>query len=277
LAQPEDGLVARCDLPVLELFNPTPGDALLPGAYLISGLALDPMAQQGASGVDQVSFFLGSRDQGGAPLGSVAPSGGARGADFSLSLDLPGADTARQQQLVAYARSSITGKETELSLPVVIGVKGTRTDRLNVTGDDTINTNPGTLPMTCSPEVQNLSASAASGTQTALQSFAPGAGASELFGTVVGSVSSCHNGVESPITLASVQAQGTNASAQTDLLGGFVLTAIPAPGTYTISASDGGGAATRMYVPVAPGETIDVGTLQIGADVSGCGEDAPSP
>src|SRR4051794_7494863 len=91
LAQPEDGLVARCDLPVLELFNPTPGDALLPGAYLISGLALDPMAQQGASGVDQVSFFLGSRDQGGAPLGSVAPSGGARGADFSLSLDLPGA------------------------------------------------------------------------------------------------------------------------------------------------------------------------------------------
>src|SRR5690348_12687103 len=75
-ATPAEALVARCDLPVVDLFNPLPGDVLQPGEYLISGLALDPMAPANTSGIDQVAFFLGQRDQGGLALGSVVPSTG---------------------------------------------------------------------------------------------------------------------------------------------------------------------------------------------------------
>jgi len=73
-----------------------------------------------------------------------------------------------------------------------------------------------------------------------------------------------------------VQVQGTSATGTTDLNGVFAVLQVPAPGTYTVSVSDGGQTATRMYVPVAPGETIDIGPLQLGADVtSGCGEGLP--
>jgi len=74
-----------------------------------------------------------------------------------------------------------------------------------------------------------------------------------------------------------VQASGTNVSGETDEDGAFALTEIPAPGTYTISVSDGGGTAARQYVPVAPGETIDVGTLEIGASLMGCGDEDQTP
>jgi hypothetical protein len=50
-------------------------------------MALDPMAPQGTSGIDQVSFFIGERDQGGLEIGSVVPSSGQRQADFSVSVN----------------------------------------------------------------------------------------------------------------------------------------------------------------------------------------------
>ena len=91
-----------------------------------------------------------------------------------------------------------------------------------------------------------------------------------------GTVTACTGGVEQPVSMVTVHVQGTSATALSDLNGAFAVMQVPAPGTYSISVSDGGQTATRMYVPVAPGETIDIGPLQLGADVtSNCGEGLP--
>ena len=97
-----------------------------------------------------------------------------------------------------------------------------------------------------------------------------------LFGTVVGNVTNCQGGVEEPVTLVTVQVQGTSATGITDMDGAFEVSQIPAPGTYTVSVTVGGQTVSRLYVPVAPGETIDIGTLQTGGDLTTeCGEGLP--
>ena len=268
-------MVARCDLPVLDLFNPNPGDLVLPGNYLISGVAIDPQAQDG-SGIDQVSFYLGPRDQGGVALGNIVPSGGQHQSDFSLAVDLPNADPGTQQQLVGYAHSALNDRTTQLSIPIVIG-RDTSQRALSNPFLNTINTNPGVVPSNCAG-----SSLAPVSIPNVLTGVTPGGNqpvtaAVDLFGTVVGSVSNCQNGAQQPASLVTVQASGTSASALTDEDGAFQLTTVPAPGTYTISVSDGGATAARSYVPVAPGETIDVGTLELGASLLGCGDDDQGP
>jgi hypothetical protein len=265
-------MVARCDLPVLDIFNPNPGDRVLPGEYTIAGMAIDPQAPIG-SGIDEVSFFLGPRDQGGVPLGTVAPSGGVRQSDFSLSVQLPSADPGTQQQLVAYAHSQMNDKTTEVSLPIVIGGGDAHTGLAN-SSLNTINTNPGVVP-------ENCAGSVAVNVPNALNGGTPGAAqmttSNDLYGTVVGAVTTCSNGAEQPASLVVVQVDGTQASAETDEDGAFALTEVPAPGTYTISVSDSGSTATRLFVPVAPGETIDIGTLELGAQATGCGDEDNNP
>src|SRR6202023_1254947 len=95
---------ASCSAPALDLANPSAGDMLLPGAFTIQGAALDPTASQG-SGIDQVSFFLGNRDEGGIALGSTLPTTGPRLDDFSLTVTLPNTNVG-ENQFVAYAHSS---------------------------------------------------------------------------------------------------------------------------------------------------------------------------
>jgi len=269
-AAPGADMVARCDLPVLDLFNPSPGDLVLPGSYMISGLAIDPMASDG-SGIDEVAIYLGPRDQGGVELGSVAPSGGQRQQDFSLSVDLPTAAPGTEQQLVAYAHSMLTDKVTEISLPIVMGGDNDAHPPLTDPFLNTINTNPGVLPPGCggsaAASVPNAPAGASA---TSNASVAP-------FGTVMGSVSTCQDGAEQPASLVTVEVDGTTASAETGEDGSFLLTSVPAPGVYTLSVSDGGNTATRMDVPVAPGETIDIGTLELGTGALGCGDEDQGP
>jgi len=256
---------------VVDLFNPTPGDLVPPGSYMISGVALDPLARQG-SGIDQVSFYLGRRDQGGLALGSVTPSGGIRQQSFSVSVDLPNVDPGTQQQLVAYAHSQLSDKTTELSLPIVMGRDASH-PVLSNPFLNTINTNPGTVPANCAGASVDL-VSAPPVTNGSAPEPASRPASIDLSGTVVGSVSTCTNGAAQPAILVNVQATGTNLSALTDEDGAFALAQVPAPGTYTISVSDGGQTATRQSVPVAPGEIIDVGTLQLGASTQlGCGDE----
>jgi hypothetical protein len=281
--QPE-ALVARCDLPVVDLFNPMPGDVLQPGSYLISGLALDPMADEGSSGIDQVSFFLGDRDQGGVSLGTVVPANGARQADFSLAVTLPSADPGKLSQLEAFAHSSLSGKETELSLPVMLGPSPSPSAPMVNATNDTINTNPGVLPETCSapdapPPVLATPSPVTATAPPSVPVTKPKTTTSTapLFGEIMGTVTACQGGTEQPISTATVQVQGTSATGVSDPDGVFAVMQVPAPGTYAVSVSDGGQTATRMYVPVAPGEIIDIGTLEVGADaIAGCGEGSPS-
>src|SRR5262249_12293037 len=137
-------------LPVVDLFNPNPGAVVPIGDYQISGMAVDPMAPDGTSGIDQVSFFIGNRDLGGVQIGTVVPSSGQRQADFSLTVDIPASDVGKQVLLVAFAHSALSGKETQVSTPVVLGRNPSPT-RPGPTEADTINTNPGVLPDTCTP------------------------------------------------------------------------------------------------------------------------------
>src|SRR5690242_8079792 len=57
--------------PVLMLDNPSPGDALPSGHYLVSGAARVPGAGETSSGIARIEFFVGSRDAGGHFVGSA--------------------------------------------------------------------------------------------------------------------------------------------------------------------------------------------------------------
>lgn len=247
---PTDGLVARCDLPVVALFNPLSGDVLQPGEYLISGLALDPMAQGPGSGIDQVAFFLGDRDQGGTPLGMVVPNSGERSADFSVNVTLPSGDSGSSQVLEAFAHSALTGKETELSLPIVLGPSGTPMASDSAAAN-TINTNPGVLPDSCTTVDIGLPMVSAAPTATppALPGNKLGTGSAALFGIILGMVTSCQGGIEQPVSTVTVTVPGTAATGMTDTDGLFAIPQVPAPGTYTVQVSDGGQMAQRLYVP----------------------------
>jgi hypothetical protein len=138
---------ASCAAPTLDLANPSPGEMLQPGALTVQGEALDPQAAQG-SGIDQITFFLGSRDQGGIPLGVTEPASGPRLDDFSTTVTLPSTSTG-EFQFVAYARSSLTGRETQVSVPIVLGESATKA-QVTPSGVATeSNTNPGALPSSC--------------------------------------------------------------------------------------------------------------------------------
>jgi hypothetical protein len=98
-----------------ELANPSPGDTLGSGANVISGTAFDSRAQQG-SGIDRISFFLDSRDQGGMELTQVTlpqPSPN----QFSVTVTLP-SNHLGGHALVAYAHSAVSDTETSVTVPI---------------------------------------------------------------------------------------------------------------------------------------------------------------
>lgn len=156
--------VASCGEPVLSLANPNPGDMLMPGGYQIDGVAFDPMSAQPlqSSGISDVSIFLDSRDSGGVNLGTTStgyvpsfapadedaapmtPNAGA----FRLVVTLP-SNVVGEHDIVAYARSSLTGQETVVSVPVLLGQDPSKTG-VDVTTLSESNSNPGTAPVNCS-------------------------------------------------------------------------------------------------------------------------------
>ncbi|MBV9324868.1 MAG: hypothetical protein JO352_13890 [Chloroflexi bacterium] len=99
---------------VLSVGNPQPGDLLPRGKYVMQGLAFDRSASTG-SGVDKVSVFAEDRDAGGQLIGSGVV-GQPTIDSFSATIDL--SKTSGQHTLYVYARSSVTGKETMVNLPV---------------------------------------------------------------------------------------------------------------------------------------------------------------
>ncbi|GAC1314571.1 MAG: hypothetical protein NVSMB2_04200 [Chloroflexota bacterium] len=117
-------------LPVLVLENPNPGDLLGPGDWVLQGIAYDPAAdgQQG-SGIDRVTLTLDDRDQGGSILGEVemdqpnpeaATPAQLSEAGFTILAHIPN-HVGGGHRIFAYAHSSLTGRETVLSVPIVIG------------------------------------------------------------------------------------------------------------------------------------------------------------
>jgi hypothetical protein len=107
------------DILTLRVFNPQNDDALPHGMYVIQGLAFDASAQ-GGTGIEQVTVFLDSRDEGGSFLGTASlgrpGAGGAYG--FELVAQLP--NRVGGHTLSIYARSGISGRETSVSIPITV-------------------------------------------------------------------------------------------------------------------------------------------------------------
>ncbi|MBV9576965.1 MAG: carboxypeptidase regulatory-like domain-containing protein [Chloroflexi bacterium] len=95
-------------------------------------------------------------------------------------------------------------------------------------------------------------------------------------GTVVGAVT-CGPAEDAPAAHIVVTAEGTNAQTLTDGTGKFTLVGLPAAQNFTVEAiSDPEASLTtsRYNVTVQPGETLDIGSMDLGI----CGQPAqPTP
>jgi hypothetical protein len=113
--------------PYIAVNNPSPGDILPAGGLAMQGKAFDPVANvDQATGVDRVQVFLEDRDRGGMFLGdarlglpNLAAESGSQFAlaGWEITVTLPSGN----HLLFVYARSSVTGKESTVSIPVRVG------------------------------------------------------------------------------------------------------------------------------------------------------------
>ncbi len=137
-AEPQQTPAQRCIR--LEVENPSPGDLLPVGGYVIGGFAFDPNSNQG-SGISAIQVFLDDPDQGGAIVGELTsdsntPSGAkglggssARGATFGdqftnsgfqLTVQIPSSAAGGQHALFVTAQSS-AGRLGTVAVPVSVG------------------------------------------------------------------------------------------------------------------------------------------------------------
>jgi hypothetical protein len=130
-ATPSDATVAKPQAEMVRMFapavangaemfslgNPSRGDIVLNGDYMVSGSA--------GSAIDRVELFLDNRDTGaGTHLATVVPVNG----QFSTVVTIP-AGTSGGHTFMAYARSALTGQEIQVAVPVFIGAAPTPTPR----------------------------------------------------------------------------------------------------------------------------------------------------
>jgi hypothetical protein len=152
--------------PVLSVGNPNPGDNINAGGYVVSGEAFDPASQSGA-GISSVDLFLGERDQGGLFLGSAVP--GSSGTDpraWSVEVTIP-SNFDHNVDFAAYADSSVTGSETTVTIPIVVG------------------TLPKSVGLVTPTPVVNLSATVTNNCRTISPSTAPATSATSASATAV--------------------------------------------------------------------------------------------
>jgi hypothetical protein len=117
-AQTTTAAVTAGSCPFLSVGNPNAGDSISEGDYVISGVAFDPVAPSG-SGIARVDLFLGQRDEGGNFLGSTVPGIGDNPRAFVKKVTIP--DWNSGTTLSAYAISSVTGQQTAVVIPVIVG------------------------------------------------------------------------------------------------------------------------------------------------------------
>jgi hypothetical protein len=113
--------------PVLRIANPQSGDFVSRGDYVSYGVAFDPNSANGP-GVDMVTYYFGApRDSGGLFIGSGVPGvlGGPVGA-YSAELKFP-TNASGLHDVVAYAHSSVNGRETAVTISVNIAARLTPT------------------------------------------------------------------------------------------------------------------------------------------------------
>lgn len=134
--------------PVLDLANPSAGDLLSPGDYVVSGIARDPAATNG-DGIDRVELFLGNRDLGGTEVGAAVPQQGT----FEVTANLP-TNVTGGTNFTVYAHSAITGQEVAVSVPVFVGAAPTPTPR-PAPGVSLTPGVPAVAQLTCAPSTSS--------------------------------------------------------------------------------------------------------------------------
>jgi hypothetical protein len=110
--------VSTC--PLLDLANPSAGDLISPGSYIVDGTVIDPVTFS-PSGISHVEFFLGARDQGGTILGSTVPGTSPTGGPnaFQVTLSIP--DVNRDDNFTAYAYATHSDAVTTVQREVHVG------------------------------------------------------------------------------------------------------------------------------------------------------------
>jgi len=110
----------------LEVSNPSAGDSVHVGRYMMEGIAFDRAAEQGA-GIERVDIFLDDRDTGGVLIGS-----GQMGAASPVPDDPQLSDAGWRAQvtvprnmvgghtLFVYTMSAITGGELVVGIPIIV-------------------------------------------------------------------------------------------------------------------------------------------------------------
>jgi hypothetical protein len=124
----------------LEVANPTPGDLISVGGYVMGGFAFDPTAANSqGSGISSVQVFLGDPNQGGSVVGEVSatssasgkgiglasPGGAAFGdqfanSGFQLTVQIPSSASGSPHVVFVVANSS-AGRIGTVAVPVVVG------------------------------------------------------------------------------------------------------------------------------------------------------------
>jgi hypothetical protein len=117
-AQPVQPGASTC--PVVDLANPSPGDIVNTGAYVVQGIAFDPITLN-ASTISRIEFYLGTQDTGGLLLGTAVPgappaSGPNR---FQTTLTFP--DVSRDDTFNAIAFSTTSGATTIIQRQIHVG------------------------------------------------------------------------------------------------------------------------------------------------------------
>lgn len=161
--------------PTLSVANPSPGNNLVAGGYVISGEAFDPAAPAGTSGIQRVDLFLGLRDQGGTILGTAVPGAisGQNPRFFSTEVTIPNVNQG--DVFAAYAISSVTGQETSVSFPVFIGTPTRNTNGATPTPVPTEVTETSTCPAGAAAPVSAAAPAAPSVSMTPSAAGAPAA------------------------------------------------------------------------------------------------------
>jgi hypothetical protein len=149
--------------PFLSLANPSAGDVLLTGDYMVSGTAWETGGPVG-EGVSRVDVFLGNREDGGLFLGSAVPgeeptnfTAGTLPAMTSWAITTTVPNIANGgHDFVAYAYAA-NGQETSVSVPIFVGAPPVATPLTS--------TSAATMPMTstttysgCAPAVTTIAA-----------------------------------------------------------------------------------------------------------------------
>ena len=98
-----------------EVGNPSPGDTIHVGGYVIEGTASDSAAKQG-TGIDRIEVFLDSREEGGMLIGQGSFGSATT---WSATVELPDNQTG-VHSLFFYAHSTASDKEVVESVPVTV-------------------------------------------------------------------------------------------------------------------------------------------------------------